>query len=315
MKALLIILNKNKALLLDKCLKSIVNQDGFCLLFDVLVIDGASKDNSREVAEKYKEKYGCIEFKVQKRLGGTGYARNEGCHYALKKGYDVIIWGDSENYYEKDYFKNILEKIRDRDVVGGVPKVIGKFYAHAFAWYHAIHLIFPGLYRMHIPGNNKAERVEIFKRFRYPNSLRSDDYGFSLLLRKNGVHLKHDISWNSIVRVSLPEKWRDVKTWQDFRAKGAAQALREVGVKPYDNIAWGIGFLLFIFFIILLPVNCIPLLIYFLLFFVASLFIFFKSIKYLVRPKYRYFFAPFFGLLVYSYYSLKTVFYYLSYRK
>ncbi len=310
MKALVIILNKDKAPLLDKCLESIVTQEGFCSSFDVLIVDGASKDNSKEIVEKYSKKYGCIKFMVQKILGGTGYARNDGCEYALKNGYDVIIWGDSENYYEKDYFKNILKKMEDYDVVGGVPKVVGKFYAHAFAWYHSIHLIFPGLYRVHIPGNNKAEKVEIFRRFRYPNSLRSDDYGFSLLLRKNGVYLKHGISWNSFVRVSLPESWRKVRIWQNFRAKGAAQTLRGVKVKPYDNLAWGISFLLFLLFIALLPLSYIPLLIYGGLFFLASIAIFFKSIKYLASPKYRYFFAPFFGMLVYSYYSLKTVFYY-----
>ena len=51
MKALVIILNKNNAGNLKKCLESLVNQTAeIGKDFDVLVLDGASTDNSKDVA-------------------------------------------------------------------------------------------------------------------------------------------------------------------------------------------------------------------------------------------------------------------------
>ena len=312
MKALLVILNKDNASGLRKCLESAVNMDGFCKLFHILIMDGGSKDNSREVAEEFRKKYGCITFSVQKVLGGTGYARNEACMYAIENGYDAIIWGDSENIYEKHYAKRLLKKLEHADVVGGVPVVRGSFYGHAFAWYHAIHLVFPGLYKIHIPGNNRGEKVEICKSFKYPNTVRGEDYGLSLLLRERGIKLRQDVAHDAIVQVSLPESIKDIIQWQNLRAKGAAQALKKVRAKPYDSLAWSISLLLFPIFCLLSIFTIIPIIIYTLLYFSASLWVFLRSAKFIKERKDIYFFAPFFGLLVHSYYSLKTLIYYLS---
>jgi len=315
MRALLVILNKDNAESLDKCLSSIEKMDGLCQDFDVLILDGASKDNSKEIAEKYTKKWDCIKFKIQEKLGGTGFARREACQYAMKNGYDAVVWGDSENIYTERYMKSMIEKLKDNDAVGGVPRVKGGFYAHAFSWYHALHLVIPGLYKRHIPGNNKGEKVEIYKKVEYPDSIRSEDYGFSLLLLKKGIELKQDIAEDAVVYVSLPEKWREVKAWQRARAKGVAQVLRKIGFFPWDNIAWSLIFLLFL---ILLPIFIIspwPLIIYTLLFSLAAIGLFFKSKEYIERPKNRFFFAPIFGLLVYSIYSLLAIFYYASMRK
>ena len=312
MKILLIILNKNNASGLKKCLESITKMDGFCTLFHVLIMDGGSRDASRKVAETFEKKYGCIFFKVQKILGGTGYARIEGCEYAFENGYDIVIWGDSENIYERAYVKSIIKKIKDEDVVGGVPIVHGGFYAHAFAWYHAVHMVFPGLHRYHIPGNNRAERVNICRKFMYPASMRSEDYGLSMLLRKMNIRMRQDVATDARVHVSLPENFRDIISWQNSRAKGAAQALRKINAKPSDAAAWSLSLIILLFFIALFPFIITPLIIYISIYFIFSLWIFARSKKFLESPKNRYFFAPFFGLIIYSYYSLKTIFYYIQ---
>ncbi len=315
MKALLVILNKDNAKPLAECLESISKMDGLCEEFDVLILDGASKDNSREIAEKYEKEYPCIKFKVQERLGGTGFARREATEYALEQGYWAIIWGDSENVYHREYATRILKKLEKNDAVGGVPLVRGNFYAHAFAWYHALHLVFPGLYKVHIPGNNKAEKVEIYEKVQYPETLRSEDYGFSLLAKKKGVKFKQDVAKDAIVEVSLPENFREVKAWQRARAKGVAQVLRDIGVKPWDNLAWGFASLFFLIFALLIPFSYIPLAIYTALFILAGFGIFIVSKRYLKNPKNAYFFAPVFGLLLYSLYSLTAVFMYLKTSK
>jgi len=314
MRALLVILNKDNAPELKKCLESISRMEGLCEDFDVLILDGASKDNSAEVTKKFEEEYPCIKFKVQDRLGGTGFARREACEYAIKNGYDAIVWGDSENVYSKNYMKSLLDKLKDNDAVGGVPKVRGGFYAHAFAWYHALHLVIPGLYKSHIPGNNKAERTEIFKRVQYPETVRAEDYGFSLLLRKMGIKLRQDVARDAIVYVSLPENFRDVRAWQRARAKGAAQVLRKISVAPWDHLGWSMIVLLFLILGLISFISIWPLIIYTFLYFLGSVGMFLISKDYIANPRMKYFIAPFMGLFIYSIYSLMAIFYYWKYK-
>ncbi len=304
MKALLVILNKDNASALEKCLSSVAKMEGLCEKFDVLILDGASKDNSREVAQRYTTNYPCMKFKVQKKLGGTGFARREACEYAYDNGYDIVIWGDSENEYSPKYIEHMLGKLKTHDAVGGVPKVRGGFYAHAFAWYHALHLVIPSLYKYHIPGNNKGEKTKIYQDVEYPATVRSEDYGFSLLLRKKGISLKQTVAKNAFVKVSLPERWKDIKAWQRARAKGVAQVLVHIDEMPWDNFACGFIVLLFFIFGIIAIWNILPLVVYSVLYFSISLWIFAKSLKYIEKPKTKFFIAPAIGVIIYSLYSL-----------
>ncbi len=295
MKALVIILNKDNAEGLEKCLKSLKEQT--YKDFDVLVLDGNSKDNSRKVAEKYG-----VRFKVQERLGGTGFARVEGCKIALKEGYDVVIWGDSENVYDRNYVEEVVKALKDYDIVGGIPILEGKFFDHAFAWYHAIHLIVPKLYEKHVPGNNKAEKTWIYKKIMYPPSVRSEDYGFSLLMLKNGLKVKCGLA-NARVEVSLPKDFRSILKWQSARAKGVAQALKMVGFKPYDVTFWSLITLL----IPPLSLNLKALSIYLLLLLLSSIIIHVRSKRFIKNFKWYFFIAPLFGIVVHSVYSIKAL--------
>jgi glycosyltransferase involved in cell wall biosynthesis len=309
MKALVVILNKNNAENLKKCLNSLVNQTAkIGKDFDVLVLDGASTDNSKDVTEEFS-KFG-VKFKVQERLGGTGFARIEGCLYAIKKGYDVVIWGDSENVYERDYVAKVLEKLKDCDVVGGIPIVEGSFFDHVFAWYHAIHLVVPKLYRRHLPGNNKAEKTWIYREVMYPPSIRAEDYGFSLLLLKNGVKLKQDVT-NAIVYVSLPKTLKEILLWQDARAKGVAQALRLIGLKPYDVVAWSAVVVLLLMFSLLALINPLPLTMYSLMLTLIAMYLGVKSKRFIKKFNWFYVLAPLIGIIIYSLYSIKALIYYM----
>ncbi len=306
MKALVVILNKDNAKGLRRCIESLINQSArICEDFDVLVLDGASSDESEDVVKSFSNP--CIRFKVQEKLGGTGYARVEACRYALSQGYDVVIWGDSENIYHPDYVKKMLDCLKYADAAGGLPIVRGGFFAHAFAWYHAIHAIVPKLAEVHIPGNNKAEKVEIFRKVMYPESRRAEDYGFSLILRKKGIKLRQKLT-DAKVLVSLPESLGEVHKWQMARAKGVAEAAHEIGVFPSDALIW-LAALLPIPLVFVYPPLSLSL---FLLLFLTSTAIFVRSAKYIEKPRKRYFFAPFFGILIYSVYSLISLLHYLK---
>ncbi|MEM2324289.1 MAG: glycosyltransferase family 2 protein [Archaeoglobaceae archaeon] len=314
MKALLVILNKDNAKKLEECLKSVISQSAkLCRDFDVLILDGASRDNSKEVAEEFSRNYPCIKFKVQEKLGGTGFARKEACEFAVKNGYDVIIWGDSENVYSFDYIEKIMQEIRGFDAVGGVPIVKGNFYSHAFAWYHAIHIVF-NIQKIHIPGNNRADKTEIYRFLSYPESKRAEDYGFSLLLLKNGIRLRQKIV-DARVFVSLPEKLKDIVAWQRARVKGCAEALRLVNFAPFDLIVWSSLVLLFFLFLALCQINFLPFLVYSMLIFSFSVFLFIRSYRFIEKPRPWLFFAPLFGVFVHSVFSLLGLFYYFKLGK
>ncbi|RLI85243.1 MAG: hypothetical protein DRP01_06615 [Archaeoglobales archaeon] len=309
MKAIVVILNKNNAESLERCLKSLVNQKAEVGRdFDVLVLDGASTDNSRDVALKFSS-YGVI-FKVQDRLGGTGFARIEGCMHALKFGYDVVVWGDSENVYDREYISKILEKLKDFDAVGGIPTFEGSFFDHAFAWYHAIHILIPNLHKFHLPGNNKAEKTWIYKEVMYPPSVRAEDYGFSLLILKKGIKLKQTFT-DAFVQVSTPKKFREVIMWQDARAKGVAQALRFVGFKPYDVAAWSMISILLLIFSLLSLINPIPICIYLISLTSLSIYLGVRSKRFIKNFKWIYVSSPLVGIIIHSLYSIKTLIYYM----
>jgi len=312
MKALVVILNKNNAKNLRNCLNSLTEQTAkICKDFDLLILDGGSTDDSKAVAEEFIYEYGCIKFKIQDKLGGTGYARREACNYALENDYNIIIWGDSENVYAKDYIEKMIGSLGEFDAVSGTPKVCGGFFAHAFAWYHSIHLIFPGLYKFHLPGNNKGEKVSIFNEVVYPESKRAEDYGFSVHLLKKGKKLRTSVV-DSNVYISVPEKLKEIGKWQMSRAKGVAEAAKIVGFKPIDSLAWSLIFFSLIVSLIISPINHIPLLLYSAFILIFSTFLFVRSLGYVKSPKKRYFLAPLIGVLIHSLYSILSLFYYFK---
>ncbi len=311
MKALVVILNKDNAEGLRRCLESLTKQTvKICEDFDVLVLDGASSDASLSVAEGFSRLYPCIRFAVQRKPGGTGYARVEACRYAIENGYDAVIWGDSENVYERDYVEKVLRALETHDAVGGVPIVEGGFYAHAFAWYHAMHAFLPKLAEYHIPGNNRAERVSVYRIAMYPESRRAEDYGLSLLLRKLGVRLRQRVV-DAKVRVSLPENLRDVLRWQRQRAIGAAEAAKLVGCKPVDALPW----LTFLFLLALAPLSKYAAMLVAAMAVTVSISLFFATKKYVARPKYRFALAPLFGIFIHSIFTVLSVIHYVKLLK
>ena len=111
--------------------------------------------------------------------------------------------------------------------------------------------------------------------------------------------------------MSLPESLGEVHKWQMARAKGVAEAAHEIGVFPSDALIW-LAALLPIPLVFVYPPLSLSL---FLLLFLTSTAIFVRSAKYIEKPRKRYFFAPFFGILIYSVYSLISLLHYLKLKR
>jgi len=91
-----------------KTLSALKNQN-FHGKYEIIVVDDGSKDNTAEIAKKFKVKV----FTNPHR--GPAYQRNFGAKKA--KG-DIIIFTDSDCIPDKNWLKEITQPFRDKDIVG-----------------------------------------------------------------------------------------------------------------------------------------------------------------------------------------------------
>ncbi|RLG73910.1 MAG: hypothetical protein DRO14_06225 [Thermoprotei archaeon] len=268
-KVLLVIMNKDNAEGLRRCLESLSKQKAceLCSCFDVLILDGGSNDDSADVAYEFARNHPCVKFKVQEIKGGVGPARVEAVRYAIDNGYEVVIWGDSENEYSDSYVSDIVNALSSTcDIASGRSVVRNdSLWSKLFYWYHNFHVIFRSIRASHAPGNNEATRAEVFKAVIYPPISRADDFYFSLLALTRGFRFCY--SDDAVIKVSMPRSFREVLAWQRARVKGVVEGAVVTGLKiPIDFPLWflfavspGIaGFLMYLILILSYPVVVIP---------------------------------------------------------
>ena len=88
---------------LKKCLDSIVKQ--IYQDFEVIIVNDGSTDNSREIIDKYIERYPEKIKCINKQNEGLSSARNCGVETATG---DYITFVDSDDYIDQNLFKNLL---------------------------------------------------------------------------------------------------------------------------------------------------------------------------------------------------------------
>lgn len=101
---------------LPECLESVLNQDLDENLYEVIIIDDGSPDNSREIAEAYQDRYSNIKIIIRQN-GGISKARNAGIRAATG---EYIVMLDSDDFYSKKFFKeifNLIDKHNHPDIV------------------------------------------------------------------------------------------------------------------------------------------------------------------------------------------------------
>ncbi len=115
---------RNEEKYIGKCLSSLLNQDYPKEKLEVLVIDGMSKDKTREIIEKFKIQNSKIKIRLldnPKKF--TPFALNVGIKNA--KG-DIIVRMDAHAGYEKDYISKCVKYSIEynADNVGGFMKTL-----------------------------------------------------------------------------------------------------------------------------------------------------------------------------------------------
>lgn len=112
----------NEEKFISKCLDSIVNTDFPKERLEVLVVDGMSKDKTKEIVKKYTVHHPFIKILENQKII-TPAAMNTGIKNS--KG-EIIIKMDAHSIYKKDYISKCVKHLEESgaDNVGGVLKTI-----------------------------------------------------------------------------------------------------------------------------------------------------------------------------------------------
>ncbi len=188
---------RNEEQFIRKCLESIVQQDYSQNRIEILVIDGMSKDKTRDIIKEYSENKLFIHL-IDNPKTITPIAFNLGIKTA--KGEIIIIMG-SHTVYQKDYVSKCVETLikYKADNVGGILKTVpskntisakaiaaclssffgvgGSHFRKGLTETREVDTVFGGCYRKKI-----FKKIGLFNE----NLVRSQDMAFNAKLKKAG---------------------------------------------------------------------------------------------------------------------------------
>lgn len=187
---------RNEEKYIGQCLDSIIEQDFEKENLEVLVVNGASQDNTRGVVNKYANQHPFIKL-LENREKYTPFGLNIGIREA--KG-EIIVRMDAHARYEKDYISKCVKYMKEynADNVGGVIKTLptqNTFVAKAIAICLSSLFGAASFFRL---GSRKIREVdtvfggcyrkEIFQKIGLYNEnlIRSQDIELNLRLKKIG---------------------------------------------------------------------------------------------------------------------------------
>jgi len=149
---------------IEGCLRSLVDQTVPREEIDIIVVDGDSKDRTREIAE------GIADTFIIQTSEGVGGARNDGFHIA--RG-DVVATTDADCQPHQDWLEVIRHNFMDPKVVavtgvlvpfdfGGIGKVEEFVYRLLFDLSNVALVVMSWFGKMHLCGANSAFRKDAF---------------------------------------------------------------------------------------------------------------------------------------------------------
>lgn len=84
--------------------------------WELVIVDGGSTDQTREIAESYATGFPSFRFIVATERRGSAYARNTGCR--LTKG-DPILFCDADDVVDPNWITELAMALRTSEMVGG----------------------------------------------------------------------------------------------------------------------------------------------------------------------------------------------------
>ena len=95
----------------NRCIESVLDQT-YCN-WQMILVDDGSKDKSLEIYQKYADVNNRISV-IHQENAGPSIARNAGIAKALG---NYVVFIDSDNYIEKDYFQLLAKHDKDAAVI------------------------------------------------------------------------------------------------------------------------------------------------------------------------------------------------------
>jgi len=158
----------NEEKYIERTIKSLINQS--FKDYELIVVDGNSKDKTREIAKKYTKKV------IIQKGKGISSARNQGAKIA--KG-NVLVFIDADTELSKNFLEVINEKMKDKNIAGGSTffypeKNSGVFKKALYFFVSCINYI------MTYTGNVRTTGYNSFFRKTYFDKVGGYDVSFSL---------------------------------------------------------------------------------------------------------------------------------------
>jgi len=125
----------NSAEYMDKCIESLLRAGDDAEI--IIVNDGSTKDNTKEIADEYAAKYPHIIKAVHKENGGHGDAVNFGLKEATARYFKVV---DSDDWVDGEALDKIMSTLREFESKGEYPDAIlsNYVYEHVYNNTHKI---------------------------------------------------------------------------------------------------------------------------------------------------------------------------------
>ena len=115
----------NSAEYMDKCIESLLKAGEEAEI--IIVNDGSTKDNTKEIADGYVEKYPNIIKAIHKENGGHGDAVNFGLKEATGKYFKVV---DSDDWVDESALAKIMDTLKNFDANKNYPDAILSNYVY-----------------------------------------------------------------------------------------------------------------------------------------------------------------------------------------